>query len=228
MVIFDRIGRDSDCSFINSSSEKNSVQIGEAPLAKLTKIHSPCLVREKSFENQNAFLQRTKPNRQPPALTCIFVVAIHGLKNIQRKFSGWYQPVNVLQDTEPWPCNEMKNGLFPASPDHKVPLMHCSAKAEVMQRGSGQENTWNYPNPPSSNKIKMVVSWGCLHRRRAWNSTTPPNKKSKLSFVIKCQLDSTIDNKTIRQFSGQFFCSFVSNILNNLSHRILCATGLRK
>lgn len=67
MVIFDRIGRDSDCSFINSSSEKNSVQIGEAPLAKLTEIHSPCLVREKSFENQNAFLQRTEPNRQPLA-----------------------------------------------------------------------------------------------------------------------------------------------------------------
>lgn len=56
MVIFDRIGRDSDCSFINSSSEKNSVQIRGAPLAKLTEIYNPCLRREKSFKNQNAFL----------------------------------------------------------------------------------------------------------------------------------------------------------------------------
>lgn len=68
MVIFDRIGKDSDCSFINSSSEKNSVQIGEAPLAKLTEIHSPCLVREKSFKNRNAFLQRTKPKLPPPCM----------------------------------------------------------------------------------------------------------------------------------------------------------------
>lgn len=81
--------------------------------------------------------------------------------------------------------------------------MHCSAKLEVM----------HYPNPPSSNKIKMVVLCGCLQRRRARNSTTPPNEKSILGFIIKCQLDSRgevflmhrDDNKTIRHFSGQFF-----------------------
>lgn len=86
MVIFDRIGRDSDCSFINSSSEKKPAQIGEAPLAKLTEIHSPRLVQEKSFENQNAFLQRKGPApRGIVTLTCIFIIVIHGLKNIQKK-----------------------------------------------------------------------------------------------------------------------------------------------
>lgn len=90
MVIFDRIGRDSDCSFINSSSEKKPAQIGEAPLAKLTEIHSPRLVQEKSFENQNAFLQRKGPApRGIITLTCIFIIVIHGLKNIQIKKKIW-------------------------------------------------------------------------------------------------------------------------------------------
>lgn len=118
----------------------------------------------------------------------------------------------------------MKNGLFPVSPDHKVPLTLCSAEPEVMQRASRQENLWHYPNPPRSNQIKMVVSRGRFHRRRAGNSATPPNKSSKLSFVIKCQLDSTSgvflthcdDNRSFRDFSGQFVCLFLT--CSTLSH----------
>lgn len=238
MVIFDRMGRDSDCSFINSSSEQNSVQIGEAPLAKLTEIHGPCLVRERSFGNQNAFLQRTKPNPAPPAPAWCSNTNLRFcrcLQNMQRKCLGdtslWMFCMTHSHDRA-----MRKNGLFPASPDHKVPLMRCCAKLEVMQRGSGQENAWHHPSPPSSNEIKMVVSCGCLHRRRAHNPTPPPNKKSKLRFMIKCQLASAgevfvmhrDDNKTIRHFSGQFVYLFVSNILNNLSQRIPCAIGLRK
>lgn len=126
-----------------------------------------------------------------------------------------------------------KNGLFPASTNR--PQGPLDAKPEVMRRGSGQENACHYPNPSSPNKIKMTASCGCLHRRRARSSTTPLDKKSKLSFVIKCQLNGTgqvllmhRDDKTLRHFSGQFFCLFVSNILSNLSHRILYWIKKRK
>lgn len=155
MVIFDRIGRDSDCRFMNCSSEKNSIQIGKAPLAKLTEIHSPGLLRGKSFKNQNAFLQRTKSNYHPPTwcsnTNFHFCCCNSRLAEYSEKISRWYQLVNALHDTQPRPCNEMKKGLFPALPNQKVPMMHCSAKLEVMQRGSGQENAWHYPDPLSSN-----------------------------------------------------------------------------
>lgn len=196
MVIFDRIGRDSGCSFINSSSEKNSVQIGEAPLAKLTEIHSPCLLRD--FKNQNAFLQRTKSHWHPP--TWCSGIILHFCH-----CNSW------IADTSLW--------MFCTTHSHNH-AMRC--KMDFFQGDSTTKSLWCTVlqswrwcreatgrkmagiTPTRSKKMKMVVSRGCLHRRRTWNSTAPPNKESKLIFIIKCQFDSTgedlmhHDHKTIR------------------------------
>lgn len=92
MVIFDRIERDSDCSFINSSSEKNSVQIGEAPLAKLTEIQ-PFSGQREIFQKSKCLSSKNKTQTTTPlhgmiTLTCTSVIPIHGFQNIQRKCLG--------------------------------------------------------------------------------------------------------------------------------------------
>lgn len=198
MVIFDRIGRDSDCSFINSSSEKNSIQIGEAPLAKLTEIHSPCLVREDSFKNQNAFLQRTKPNWHP--LTWYSNTNLHFCR-----CSSW------LADTSLWMfCTthshdhamRSKMDFFQCDPTTKSSWCTVLQSWRWCREPMGRKMAGITPTCPKkmgSKQMKMVVSRGCLHRRRTWN------RKSKLIFIIKCQFDSTSevflvhhDHKTIR------------------------------
>lgn len=213
MVIFDRIGRDSDCSFINSSSEKKPAQIGEAPLAKLTEIHSPRLVQEKSFENQNAFLQRKGPApRGIVTLTCIFIIVIHGLKNIQKKniwdIGLWMSSMTQSHGhAMKWKKDFFHCHPAPASLWRTVPWSWRWCK------DSGQEAALDYPNPSSSSEIEKVVSCGCLHRRRAWNSPTAPQKSPNSALLNKKHLhgigDAFLmhcdDKKAIRHFSGLFF-----------------------
>lgn len=151
MVIFDRIGRDSDCSFINSSSEKNLVQIREAPLAKLTEMHNPWLRREESFKN----LSLKSKTWLLPSVWCSNT-NLHSCH-----YNSWlaaYSEKNfcvtpgcecsVLHTVPTMQWNEKWTFFYLT---HPGPLDGLFTKLEVIQRVSREKNAWHNPNPPNSN-----------------------------------------------------------------------------
>lgn len=80
MVIFDRIGRDSDCSFINRSSEKKFCPIWRSPLGQANRNTQPSsgkreiLQKSKCLSSKNEIKPPLPPLHSVVTPTCIFVI----------------------------------------------------------------------------------------------------------------------------------------------------------
>lgn len=213
MVIFDRIGR------------------------LRLQLHKQ-LIREKACANWRSPLGQANRNTQPSSGTREIFRKSKCLSSKERTSPTWHSNTNLhFHHCNSWleEYSEKKYlsdiGLWMSSMTQshghamkwKKDFFHCHPAPASLWRtvpwswrwckDSGQEAALDYPNPSSSSEIEKVVSCGCLHRRRAWNSPTAPQKSPNSALLNKKHLhgigDAFLmhcdDKKAIRHFSGLFF-----------------------